>query len=104
VRAQGLPAIPGEVAAPLIHAFKHGVPLHHRPADATDLKSGGARSEAAKAQQKISGLLRSERVTRDRYAIRGYISILAKHGADVLTAIHDALTGNPWMPPIPDPP
>jgi hypothetical protein len=24
-RAQGLPAIPGEVAAPLIHAFKHGV-------------------------------------------------------------------------------
>jgi hypothetical protein len=26
-RAQGLPAIPGEVGAPLIHAFKHGVLL-----------------------------------------------------------------------------
>lgn len=23
-RAQGLPAIPGDIAAPLIHAFKHG--------------------------------------------------------------------------------
>ncbi len=58
----------------------------------------------AKTQQKISGRLRSEQVTRDRYAIRGYISTVAKHGAHVLTAIHDALAGNPWMPPIPDPP
>jgi hypothetical protein len=45
----------------------------------------------AKTQQKISGRLRSEQVTRDRYAIRGYISTAAKHGAHVLTAIHDAL-------------
>ena len=58
----------------------------------------------AKTQQKISGRLRSEQVTRDRYAIRGYISTAAKHGAHVLTAIHDALAGNPWMPPIPSPP
>jgi len=58
----------------------------------------------AKTQQKISGRLRSEQVTRDRYAIRGYISTAAKHGAHVLTAIHDALAGNPWMPPIPEPP
>jgi transposase len=42
--------------------------------------------------------------TRKRYAIRGYNSTVAKHGAHVLTAIHDALAGNPWMPPIPDPP
>jgi transposase len=56
------------------------------------------------AEQKISGRLRSEQVTRDRYAIRGYISTAAKHGTHVLTAIHDALAGNPWMPPIPDPP
>jgi hypothetical protein len=42
--------------------------------------------------------------TRDRYAIRGYISTVAKHGAHVLTALRDALAGNPWMPPIPDPP
>jgi hypothetical protein len=40
----------------------------------------------AKTQQKISGRLCSEQVTRDRYAIR------------------DDLAGNSWMPPIPDPP
>lgn len=55
----------------------------------------------AKVQQKISGRLRSEHVTRHRYAVRGYISTAAKHGISVFTALHDALTGNPWMPPIP---
>jgi hypothetical protein len=58
----------------------------------------------AKTQQKISGRLRSEQVTRHRYAIRGYISTAAKHGQNVLTALRDALTGSPWMPPVPDPP
>jgi transposase len=55
----------------------------------------------AKTQQKISGRLRSETAARNRYAIRGYIDTARKHGADVMTAIRDALTGNPWMPPIP---
>jgi hypothetical protein len=55
----------------------------------------------AKVQQKISGRLRSEQATRHRYAIRGYISTAAKHGISVFTALRDALTGNPWMPPIP---
>lgn len=58
----------------------------------------------AKTQQKYQARLRSEQATSDRYAIRGYISTVTKHGAHVLTAIHDALAGNPWMPPIPDPP
>lgn len=40
---------------------------------------------------------------RDRYAIREYISAAAKHGAYVLTAIHDALAGHPWIPPIAEP-
>ena len=135
--AQGLPAIPGEVAAPLIHAFRHGVLvglsqiprvpgrkqepcrdllecLRNRQADVlrftTDLRIPPTSNQAerdlrpAKTQQKISGRLRSEQVTRDRYAIRGYISTAAKHGTHVLTAIHDALAGNPWMPPTPDPP
>ena len=57
-----------------------------------------------KPSRRSPGRLRSEQVTRDRYAIRGYISTVAKHGAHVLTAIHDALAGDPWMPPIPDPP
>ena len=136
-RAQGLPAIPGEVATPLIHAFKHGVLvglsdvpraagrkqrpcrdllecLRDRQADvlrfATDLRIPPTSNQAerdlrpAKTQQKISGRLRSEQLTRDRYAIRGYISTVVKHGAHVLTAIHDALAGDPWTPPIPDPP
>ena len=55
----------------------------------------------AKTQQKISGRLRSEKTTRDRYAIRGYASTAAKHGIAVFTAIRDALAGNPWIPPIP---
>jgi hypothetical protein len=33
--------------------------------------------------------------------IRGYISTVRKHGDDVLTALHDAITGNPWTPPQP---
>jgi transposase len=55
----------------------------------------------SKTQQKISGRLRSETATRDRYAIRGYLDTARKHGEPVITAIRDALTGNPWMPPIP---
>jgi transposase len=55
----------------------------------------------AKTQQKISGRLRSEETTRDRYAIRGYASTAIKHGQQVFTAIRDALAGNPWIPPIP---
>jgi len=55
----------------------------------------------SKTQQKISGRLRSETATRNRYAIRGYLDTARKHHADVMTAIRDALTGNPWMPPIP---
>jgi transposase len=58
----------------------------------------------AKVQQKISGRLRSEQATRHRYAIRGYLSTAAKHGINTLTALRDALAGDPWMPPIPDPP
>jgi hypothetical protein len=58
----------------------------------------------AKTQQKISGRLRSENTTRHRYAIRGYISTAAKHGQNGLPALRDALTGSPWMPPVPDPP
>ena len=43
--------------------------------------------------------LRTENPTRDRYAIRGYLSTAAKHGTAIFTAILGALTGNPWMPP-----
>ncbi len=55
----------------------------------------------AKTQQKISGRLRSETTTRNRYAIRGYISTAAKHGISIFTALRDAIAGNPWMPSNP---
>lgn len=55
----------------------------------------------AKTRQKISGRLRCVRTTEHRYAIRGYLSTAAKHGADLLTAIRDALLGRPWTPPDP---
>jgi transposase len=136
-RTQGLAAIPGDIAGPLIKAFRHGVILglgqvkrvggrkqapcrelleclHHRQDDvlrfAFDLRIPPTSNQAerdlrpAKTHQKISGRLRSEETTRHRYAIRGYISTVRKHGAGVLTALRHALTGNPWMPPLPDPP
>ena len=56
----------------------------------------------AKTQEKISGRLRSETTTRHRYAIRGYLSTATKHGNSAITTLRDAITGTPWMPPIPD--
>ena len=56
----------------------------------------------AKTQQKVSGRLRSEKAARDRCAVRGYTSTAVKHGRDALTAIRDALAGNPWTPPVPE--
>jgi uncharacterized NAD-dependent epimerase/dehydratase family protein len=53
-----------------------------------------------KTQQKISGRLQSEDITRDRLTLRSYIATAIKHGADVLTVLHDAVTGNPWTPPL----
>ena len=76
----------------------------------TDLRIPATSNQAerdlrpAKTQQKISGRLRSEQATRHRYAIRGYTDTARKHGLSAMTAIRDALAGNPWMPPIPSPP
>jgi hypothetical protein len=56
----------------------------------------------AKTQQKISGRLRSEKATRDRYAIRGYASTAAKHRISVIAAIRAALAGTPWTPSLPE--
>jgi transposase len=57
----------------------------------------------SKIQQKISGRLTSEARTQDRYTILGYLSTAAKHGVDKITALRDALTGQPWMPALPAP-
>jgi len=57
----------------------------------------------SKIQQKISGRLTSVDRTQDRYTILGYLSTAAKHGLDKITVLRDALTGQPWMPPLPAP-
>ena len=78
-------------------------PIHHRPAHPPTSNQAERDLRPAKTEQKISGRLRSEQVTRHRYAIRGYIST-ARHGQNAMTARRDALTGSPWTPPLPDPP
>lgn len=52
-----------------------------------------------KTQQKISGRLTSEKATRNRLTIRSYLSTAVKHGTNAMTALRDAITGNPWAPP-----
>jgi transposase len=133
-RRNGLPAVPGPAATPLISAYRDAITagladlaqrggtrrhyrqgllevLRDRQHDVlrflTDTRIPPTSNQAerdlrpAKTQEKISGRIRSEESARHRYAIRGYISTAAKHHADVLTTLRDAICGNPWMPPIP---
>jgi hypothetical protein len=52
-----------------------------------------------KTQQKISGRLTSDDVTRDRLDIRGYIDTARKHGLGAYEVLHQLMSGNPWLPP-----
>jgi hypothetical protein len=52
-----------------------------------------------KTQQKISGRLTSEDATSNRLTIRSYLSTAVKHGVDAMTAIRNAIAGDPWTPP-----
>ena len=54
-----------------------------------------------KTQQKISGRLTSEPITRHRLTIRGYISTAIKHGRDAITTLREVHLGIPWIPPQP---
>jgi len=55
----------------------------------------------AKTQLKISGCHRSASRARAWLRVRGYTSTARKHGTNALTALRDAITGNPWKPNIP---
>jgi hypothetical protein len=57
----------------------------------------------SKIQQNISGRLRSEERTQDRYTILGYLTTAAKHGIDTMNALRDTFTGRHWIPPLPAP-
>lgn len=52
----------------------------------------------AKTQLKISGCHHSTTGAAAWLRVRGYISTARKHGINVMTAIRDAVTGNPWTP------
>lgn len=54
-----------------------------------------------KLQPKISGGWRTTDGARHWLTVRSYISTARKHGLHILTALRDALTGNPWLPALP---
>jgi transposase len=54
-----------------------------------------------KIKQKVSGAFRTRTGAETFCAIRSYISTVRKHGLDVIDAIHDALSGNPFIPATP---
>jgi len=62
-----------------------------------NISERGLRPE--KTQQKISGRLTSEATTRHRLTLRSYLSTAAKHNINMMSALRDAITGNPWTPP-----
>jgi transposase len=51
-----------------------------------------------KTQMKISGCARSETSACAWLRVRGYISTARKNGVNAITAIRDAITGNPYTP------
>jgi transposase len=53
-----------------------------------------------KTQMKISGCHRSETTAKAWLRIRGYISTVGKHGDNIMNALRDAITGDPWKPPL----
>jgi transposase len=55
-----------------------------------------------KTQQKVSGGWRTRHGAHHWLAVRGYISTVRKNGLHVLTALRDALTGNAWLPALPE--
>jgi transposase len=54
-----------------------------------------------KLQIKISGCWRTDAGAAHWLRIRSYISTVIKNRLNVLEALRDALTGNPWLPPLP---
>ncbi|MGH3328461.1 MAG: IS66 family transposase [Streptomycetales bacterium] len=52
-----------------------------------------------KVHQKISGCWKTLAPLQRHCRIRSYLTTAHNHGISALTAIRDALTDNPWMPP-----
>jgi hypothetical protein len=65
----------------------------------TNVAERGAK--AAKRHQAVSGYWHSLATLTRWCRIRSYLDSAAAHGITALDAIHDALTGKPWLPPLP---
>jgi transposase len=73
-------------------------------ATAFDLEQANNGSERAikdpKRHQAVSGYWHTQQ-TLGRYCkIRSYLVSARNHGVEAIDAIHTALAGNPWLPPI----
>ena len=58
-------------------------------------------AKAAKRHQAVSGYWHSLATLARWCRIRSYLDSATAHGTTALDAIRDALTGNPWLPPLP---
>jgi transposase len=58
-------------------------------------------AKAAKRHQAVSGYWHSLATLARWCRIRSYLDSAAAHGTTALDAIRDALTGKPWLPPLP---
>ena len=65
----------------------------------TNVAERGAK--AAKRHQAVSGYWHSLATLTRWCRIRSYLDSAAAHGITALDAIRDALTGKPWLPPLP---
>ena len=65
----------------------------------TNVAERGAK--AAKHHQAVSGYWHSLATLARWCRIRSYLDSAAPHGITALDAIRDALTGKPWLPPLP---
>jgi hypothetical protein len=65
----------------------------------TNVAQRGAK--AAKRHQAVSGYWHSLATLARCCRIRSYLDSAAAHGITALDAIRDALTGKPWLPPLP---
>ena len=53
-----------------------------------------------KLHQKVSGYWHTPTTLGRFCTVRSYLTSACNHGHRAIDAIHNALTGNPWMPPL----
>jgi hypothetical protein len=58
-------------------------------------------AKAAKRHQAVSGYWHSRATIARWRRLRSYLDPATAHGITALDAISSALTGNPWLPPLP---